>query len=135
MNKPFMIERIVSSLSYITMGFVGFIYMLLGLFTRAQLRPFTQYHIFQSIFISIAFFLLNYICGFILGLLSYIPFINKLVAQITFFFNAPIFFAYSIIQIVVYGIIFYLAITSFMGIYSRIPFISDIIDQNTGRRH
>ena len=135
MNKPFMIEKIVSALSYITMGFVGFIYMLLGLFTRAQLRPFTQYHIFQSIFISIAFFLLNYICGFILSILSYVPFINKLVAQITFLLNMPILFAYSIIQIVVYGIILYLAITSFMGIYSRIPFISDIIDQNTGRRH
>ena len=135
MNKPFMIEKIVSALSYITMGFVGFIYMLLGLFTRAQLRPFTQYHIFQSIFISIAFFLLNYICGFILSILSYVPFINKLVAQITFLLNMPILFAYSIIQIIVYGIILYLAITSFMGIYSRIPFISDIIDQNTGRRH
>ena len=135
MNKPFMIERIVSALSYITMGFVGFIYMLLGLFTRAQLRPFTQYHIYQSIFISIAFFLLNYICGFILTILSYIPLINKLVAQITFLLNAPIVFAYSIIQIIVYGIIFYLAITSFLGIYSRIPFISDITDQNTGRRY
>ncbi len=135
MNKPFMIERIVSSLSYITMGFIGFIYMLLGFFTRAQLRPFTQYHIFQSIFISIAFFLLNFICGFLLSILSYVPFINKLVAQITFILNAPIVYAYSIIQIIVYGFIFYLAITSFMGIYTRIPFISDIIDQNTGNRH
>ena len=134
MNKPFMIERIVSSLSYITMGFVGFIYMLLGVFTRSQLRPFTQYHIFQSIFLSIAYFILNYLCAFILTVLGYIPFINKLVAQITFLLNAPLVFAYSIIQLVVFGIVFYLAITSFMGIYSRIPFVSDIIDQNIGRR-
>ena len=42
MNKPFMIERIVSSISYLTMGFVGFIYLMIGLITRAQLRPFTQ---------------------------------------------------------------------------------------------
>lgn len=135
MSKPYPIERIVASLSYITMGFAGFIYMLIGLFTRAQLRPFTQYHIFQSIFISILFFLLNYVLGFILNVLSYVPFINKLVAQITFYLNAPIILTYSIIQLLVFGLILYLAITSLMGLYSRIPYISDIIDQNTGRRY
>ena len=133
MNKPFMIERIVSSLSYLTMGFVGFIYLMIGLITRAQLRPFTQYHIFQSIFLSIAFYLLNFICGFILNLLSYIPIINKIIAQLVFFLNAPLLLSYSLIQIVIYAVLIYLMVTSFMGKYSRIPFISDIIDQNIGR--
>lgn len=135
MNKPFMIERIVAALSYFTMGFVGFVYLIIGLITHAQLRPFTQYHIFQSIFLSIAYFLLSMICGFALDIFSYIPFINKLVAQITFYLNAPIIFSYSIIQVVVYGIVIYLAVTSFMGLYSRIPYFSDIIDQNVGRKH
>lgn len=133
MNKPFMIERIVSSLSYLTMGFVGFIYLMIGLITRAQLRPFTQYHIFQSIFLSIAFYLLNFICGFILNLLSYIPIINKIIAQLVFFLNAPLLLSYSLIQIVIYAVLIYLMVTSFMGKYSRIPFVSDIIDQNIGR--
>lgn len=133
MNKPFMIERIVSSLSYLTMGFVGFIYLMIGLITRAQLRPFTQYHIFQSIFLSIAFYLLNFICGFILNLLSYIPIINKIIAQLVFFLNAPLLLSYSLIQIVIYAVLIYLMVTSFMGRYSRIPFVSDIIDQNIGR--
>ena len=128
MNKPFMIERIVSSLSYLTMGFVGFIYLMIGLITRAQLRPFTQYHIFQSIFLSIAFYLLNFICGFILNLLSYIPIINKIIAQLVFFLNAPLLLSYSLIQIAIYAVLIYLMVT-----YSRIPFVSDIIDQNIGR--
>lgn len=131
--KPYMIERIVAALSYITMGFAGFIWLILGLFTRAQLRPFMQYHIFQSIFIAIAYFLLSMILGFLLNILSFIPLINKLVAQLTFFFNTPIFGPYSLIQAVVYAIILYLAFTSFMGQYSRIPYISDIIDQNVRR--
>lgn len=131
---PYMIERIVAALSYLTMGFAGFVWLIIGLFTQSKLRPFMQYHIFQSIFISIAYFLLCMILGFLLNILSFVPFINKLVAQITFFFNAPIFGPYSIIQAVLFGIIIYLAVTSFMGQYSRIPWISDIIDQNTGRR-
>lgn len=131
--KPYMIERIVAALSYFTMGFAGFIWLILGIFTKAQLRPFMQYHIFQSIFISIAYFLLCYILGFLLNILSFIPFINTIVAQITFFFNTPVFGHYSLIQAVIYAIIIYLAVTSFMGQYSRIPFISDIIDQNIRR--
>ncbi len=131
---PYMIERVVAALSYLTMGFAGFVWLIIGLFTQSKLRPFLQYHIFQSIFISIAYFLLCMILGFLLNILSFVPFINKLVAQITFFFNAPVFGPYSIIQAVLFGIIIYLTVTSFMGQYSRIPWISDIIDQNTGRR-
>lgn len=130
---PYMIERVIAALSYLTMGFAGFVWLIIGLFTQSKLRPFLQYHIFQSIFISIAYFLLCMILGFLLNILSFVPFINKLVAQITFFFNAPVLGPYSIIQAVLFGIIIYLTVTSFMGQYSRIPWISDIIDQNTGR--
>lgn len=130
---PYMIERVIAALSYLTMGFAGFVWLIIGLFTQSKLRPFLQYHIFQSIFISIAYFLLCMILGFLLNILSFVPFINKLVAQVTFFFNAPVLGPYSIIQAVLFGIIIYLTVTSFMGQYSRIPWISDIIDQNTGR--
>ena len=123
-----MIERLVAALSYLTMGFAGFIWLIIGIFTKSPLRPFLQYHIFQSIFISIAYFLLCYILGFILNILSYIPFINTLTAQITFYLNTPLFGVYSIIQIFIYSIVLYLTVTSFMGQYSRFPWISDIID-------
>lgn len=92
-----------------------------------------QYHIFQSIFISIAYFLLATLLGFVLNILSFIPFINRIVAQLTFYLNAPVFGPYSLIQTVIYAIIIYLAVTSFMGQYSRFPWISDIIDRNVGR--
>ena len=138
-----MIERIVAALSYITMGFAGlsyitmgfagFIWLILGIFTKAQLRPFMQYHIFQSIFLSIAYFLLCYLLGFILNILSFIPFINRLVAQITFLLNMPLIFEYSLIQTVIYILLIYLAVTAFAGKYSYIPWISDIIDQNVSR--
>ena len=79
-SEPFLIERIVAALSYLTMGFAGFIWLILGLFTKANLRHFMQYHIFQSIFISIAFVLLSYIISFLSNILSVIHFINNIVA-------------------------------------------------------
>ena len=129
-EKPYMIERIVSALTYPTMGMIGFIWLILGLITHAKLRPFTQYHIFQSIFISIGYVLLCLILGFLLNILGMIPFINYLAAQIVLLFNAPVILGYSIIQTVIYILLFYLAITSFMGMYSRIPWVSNIIDMN-----
>lgn len=125
-----MIERIVAGLSYLTMGFAGFIWLIIGLIRKTHLTKFLQYHIFQSIFISIGYVLLCLILGFILNLFSMIPFLNILAAQIALLFNVPIIFGYSIIQTTIYILLFYLAITSFMGMYGRIPWVSDIIDQN-----
>ena len=42
-----MIERVVASLSYLTMGMAGFIWLIVSLFTNARLKPFLQYHIFH----------------------------------------------------------------------------------------
>lgn len=130
-HKPFGIERIISALSYLTMGFVGFIWLIIALIRKTNLTTFLKYHIFQSIFISIGYVLLCLIFGFMLNLLSFIPLINILAAQIALFFNAPFIFGYSIIQTAIYILLFYLAITSLMGIYSRIPWVSDIIEENT----
>lgn len=129
-SQPLLIEKIIASLSYITFGFVGFLWLLLGIFTKNNLRPYLKYHIFQSIFISIAYFLISAFLGLIMNILSIIPFVNQLVLQFTFYLNAPIIFGFSLIQALVYAIIFYLVVTSFQGQYSYLPWISEIIKAN-----
>ena len=129
-NQPLLIEKAIASLSYITFGFVGFLWMLIGVFTKSKLRPYLQYHIFQSIFISIAYFLLGAFLGLIMNILSIIPFVNQLVLQFTFYLNAPLLVGFSLIQVVVYAIIFYLVVTCCQGRYSYLPWISDIIKAN-----
>lgn len=133
-EMPNMVERIVASLSYLTMGMAGFIWLIVSLFTNAHLKPFLQYHIFQSIFISLGFTVLSLFIGFLSNILSFIPLINKLVAQIAFLLNMPMLFGYSLIQVVIYGLLIYLAGTSFLGKYSYIPWVSDVIGQNITRR-
>lgn len=129
-NEPLIIEKVIASLSYITFGFVGFLWMLVGIFTKSKLRPFLQFHIFQSIFISIAYFLLSAFLGLIMNILSIIPFVNQLVLQITFYFNAPFLIGFSFIQIIIYAIIFYLVVTCCQGQLSYLPWISEIIKAN-----
>ena len=129
-SEPFFIERLIAALSYLTMGFVGFIWLLIALFTKNNLRSFIKYHIFQSIFIALAYFLLCQFIGLILNILSIIPIINQLVMQITLYLNMPLIFSFSLIQVAVYGVILFLTITSFQGKFSYIPWVSDIIKAN-----
>jgi len=129
-NEPLLMEKLIASLSYLTSGFIGFIWLLLGLITKNTLRPYLQYHIFQSIFLSIAFFLLGAFLGLIMNILSVIPVVNQLILQFTFYLNAPIIFGFSLIQSMIYALIIYLVVTSFQGKYSYIPWISDIIKAN-----
>lgn len=129
-NTPYLIERLVAAFSYLTMGMVGFIWLIIGLFTKASLKPFLKYHIFQSIFLSLGFAILSMFVGFVSNILSIVPIINKLVAQINFLLNMPLIFDYSLLQTVIYSFIIYLAVTSFIGKYSYIPWVSDVIGQN-----
>lgn len=129
-NKPLMMEKIIAALTYITSGFVGFFWLLLAFFTKNNIRPYLKYHIFQSIFISIAFFLLGAFLGLIMNILSIIPGLNLIVMHFTFYLNAPVFFGFSVIQSFMFALIIYLVVTSFQGQYSYIPWISDIIKEN-----
>jgi len=129
-SEPALIEKLIAAFSYITFGFVGFIWLLIGIFTKNTLRPYLKYHIFQSLFLSIAYFLLGAFLGLIMNILSIIPLVNQLVLQFTFYLNAPIIFGFSLIQTVVYAIIFYLVVTSFQGQFSYLPWISEIIKAN-----
>lgn len=124
-------DRLISFISYITAGWGGMIVLVIMYFRKKTPSRFLRYNAMQSIFISLFYFIIAMGLGLILKFLSYIPFINYLVAQITFFFNRPFLFDYSLIQLFITGLIAYLAISSLLGIYPRVYWISkNIIDRN-----
>ena len=129
-------ERIISSASYLTAGMAGFLWMILAAILKKGIKQFLMYHIMQSIFISIGYFLFIELYKLIFIILVKIPLINSMFL----FFNGvvfnplPIFWGMSLMQIFTSMVILYLAITSFLGQYSYIPYISDIIKNNTGNR-
>lgn len=126
-NKPYAIERLLSAASYLTAGFVGFIWLIIAALLKKQVRPFLMYHIMQSIFISIVFFLVSHLAGLVYVILYKIPVINA----IPYLLNMPMVAGLSVIQLFTTTIILYLTITSGMGLYSYLPWISDIIKGNT----
>ena len=129
-NQIYMIERILSFLTYVTAGGVGFVWLIISAICKKRVTPFLMYHILQSIFLSIAYFLLVQLCGLVYLVLYRIPLINA----IPYFINMPLPFAHglSLVQLVTTTVIIYLSVTSFCGLYSYIPWVSNIIRQNTG---
>ena len=127
-RKPYPIERILSAGTYLTAGGVGFVWLIIAAVMRKQVTPFLMYHIMQSIFISITFFLLSVLGELVYVILYKIPLINI----IPYLINTPIQFALglSLVQLFTTTIILYLATTSALGYYSYLPWISDIIKGN-----
>ena len=131
-KKPYLIERLISAVTYLSAGGVGFLWLLIAALLKKQVTKFVMYHVMQSIFISILFYLLSVFANFILIIVYKIPIINI----VPYLFNMPIamFFNLSIIQLFTTLIILYLSITAALGYYSYLPWISDIISGNTGRK-
>ena len=129
-NNPYLIEKLVSALSYLTAGLIGFVWLLLCIFTKSNLRPFLKYHIFQSIFLSIAYFLAIQLLGMLASIINFIPLVRNIFSMLIFPLIIPVVFGFSIIQILIYTVILYLVLTSLMGRYSYLPWISDIIKMN-----
>lgn len=134
--SPSTSERIFSALSYLTVGWIGLIYFIVLYFAKKPITYFLRYNVFQSIFISLLYFVLSMVLGLVANLLLHIPYINYLVSQILFFFNRPILSisflgdSFSIIQVFTIGLILYLAIMALLGKYPRIYKISSIIDRS-----
>lgn len=129
-KNPYLIERILSVGTYLTAGGVGFIWLILAAFLKKRVTSFLMYHIMQSIFISILFFLASVLGNLVFIILYKIPLVNT----IPYFINMPLpfFLNLSLVQTCTTTIILYLAISSGMGYYSYLPWVSDIIKGNTG---
>lgn len=116
-----------------TGGGAGFIWLIIAAIAKKTVRPFLMYHILQSIFLYILYFLVKVFLGFAIVVLLRIPVIKYLTVKITYPLITPIPFIFNLspIQLFTTTVILYLAITAFMGYYSYIPWVSDIIKGNT----
>ena len=122
------VDRLVSFLSYVSAGWFGMIYCIVLFIGKKMPSMFVRYNVFQSIFISLLYFVLSFGFGLLLKFLSYIPFLNYIVATITFQFNRPVFFDYSFIQTFMIGLTIYMAVVSILGRRPRVFWVSKIID-------
>lgn len=133
-NIPTIPERIIAVLSYITSGIVGIIWLLIGALVKSNLKPFLKYHIMQSIFLMLLYYLIAHLLIFILNILAYVPFFNAIISTLNFFLNVSLVhigpFHMSIINIFIFLFIIYLSIGTLKGKYVYVPWVSNVIKGN-----
>ena len=77
--------------TYLTAGGVGFVWLILAAFAKKRITPFLRYHIMQSIFLSIFFYLASLLGKLVFIILYKIPLINA----IPYIINMPLPFAFG----------------------------------------
>jgi hypothetical protein len=129
------VERIIASTSYFTLGLTGFIWLVIAALQKKRVTDFVMYHFMQAVFLCMAYYVLVLIIGFpllqpIFMLIYKIPLINL----IPYYINTPLslFYGFSILQMIKILVIFYLSLTSFLGKYTYVPYVSNIIRGMTG---
>lgn len=133
-NIPSMSERVIAVLSYVTSGIVGIIWLLLAALAKSKLKPFLKYHIMQSIFLMLLYYLAAHLLIFVLNILTYVPFFNAIISTLNFFLNISLFnfgpFHMSIINILIFLFIIYLSYGTLKGRYVYVPWVSNVIKGN-----
>ena len=96
MNPAFS-DRIVSILSYITMGIFSIIWLIFANLTNKRLSPFLTFNLYQAIFISIVLYIISFLYQIAIGFLNAVPFINTYIRAFDIFFNqTPLYFSYTV---------------------------------------
>ena len=121
-------EKIISAATYLTTGIVGFVWIIISQVSGSKIKPFLRFHIFQSIFLSILFYIGNLILNILVGIVVKIPLIGSMIYSIYFYiFDLKLIFGYSIVDTFVFAIIIYLVISSLTGKEGKLPWVSDIV--------
>lgn len=122
-------ERIVAAGSYI-FPLLGFVFIIITALMKKDMKPFLKYHIFQSIFIAFALWIVISGFGLAMHLLSYIPIVKTGISMLTFFLNMPLFLGFSVVTFAYFLFVAYLVIGALRGSDSFVPWVSNIIKAN-----
>ncbi len=131
--KVLPIEKIISILSYISMGIVGLVWLLIAHYTKKKLRYFLMYNIVQSMVIAIFLAIFKLTLNILFSILSLIPFLNIIIAKLNYIMTVrilviPIFnLSFNIIEIVIYLMLLYIIIGILVSRIFFIPFLTNLL--------
>ena len=127
------IEKIISVLSYVTMGIAGLLWLILAYFLKKKLRYFLMYNIAQSMIIAIILAIFKLLTDIILSLIAKISFLDFIMA----IFNLVISFkiirisnsgiSFTILELLLLMFLGYIIFGILFGRIFYIPYLSDFM--------
>ncbi len=134
-TKILPIEKIISVLSYITMGIAGLIWIIIAYFRKQNLRFFLMYNIAQSMVISIFLALIKIGLDIILSVIAKIPFVDYIAAVIYFLLSFKVIriyglnISFTLLELLVILLIGYIITGVVLGRIFYIPFLTDLMNR------
>lgn len=136
-QKVLPIEKILSVLSYLTMGIVGLIWIIFANLSKQKVKYFLFYNIIQSIIISVFLAVFNISLDIILSLLAKIPYFDWIAAILNIFLTFEIIkifnMSFTVIGFIVILLIVYIIIGVLIGRIFYIPFLTNIIQKTVSK--
>ena len=128
-----LIDRVFSSITYITFGFFGLIWLVYSVVVKKTISKFGLFNIYQSCVISLVFAILGICYDLILKFSMMIGFLGKIVGAFhLFFFGTPMYFGFTLSGLLITIFIGYLVIFVLFGKRPFIPVVSYMIEVNLG---
>jgi hypothetical protein len=122
-------EKLISAGSYLTMGLVGFIWLIIVTLQKGVLKTYLKYHIFQSIFITVLVAIASIVVNILLKFALIVPVVGDIVKIAYVFLTGSFIEGFSILNLIFSILMLYFAITALLGKYSYFPWISDNVRQ------
>lgn len=133
------IEKIISILSYLTMGIVGLLWILLANLMKKNLKYFLMYNVSQSMLIAVFLALIKFLLDLIIPVLMVIPIINSIASLLLFIFSTDIiiifFLKFSIFELLVFSLIMYIIFGVVLGRIFYVPVLTKLMKKAMSHYH
>ncbi len=129
------LEKIISILSYVSMGFIGFIWIIIAYLCKRKLKYFLMYNICQSMVISIFLAILNLLLELIFNIFSHIPILDAIAGILNYIISIKIVrltqigLSFNIIELVVFLLLIYLITGICMGRLFYVPVLTKFLNR------
>ena len=136
-NKILPLEKIVSVLSYLSMGIVGIIWVILAYILKKNIKFFMMYNIYQSIIISVLLAIIKLVLDIILQILAMIPFLSYISATFNYLISIkiirlyPFGISFTILELIVSIILLYICVGVIIGRIFYVPLITNLVQKLT----
>ena len=134
-SKVNLLEKIISVLSYITMGIVGLIWIIIAHFYKKSLKYFLMYNITQSMVIAIILAILKLFLDLILSIFGLIPVLSYIAAIFNYIISVKIIriyglgWSFTISELLVFILLAYIIVGIIVGRIFYIPALTTIMQK------
>lgn len=134
-SKVLPLEKIISILSYISMGIIGVFWIIFAYCLKKHIRFFLMYNINQSIIISITLAIIKLALDLILPILAVIPILNYISAIFNYLISIklirlyPLGISFTILELAVFLILAYICAGVLTGRIFYVPVLTNLMQK------